>query len=161
MHDYSRSGTARYCISALLPVRRNKKLERAPVLEMDSFFRSIALLLLLTRAIATFDSRDNRIARRILLNEAPADRGAMALDGSPPVYFISESGNSSKWHIYFQGGGWCRSLSDCAARSKTRLGSSSFAQPTILLPADCHCSLSGYFSTDPARNPLMHDGWNQ
>ena len=50
--------------------------------------------------------------------------------------------------IHHQGGGWCESLDDCLGRSNSTLGSSKGYPTTAALGG-------GYFSTDPAVNPLM------
>lgn len=49
---------------------------------------------------------------------------ALCLDGSRFMYFI-RPGDPQKWLVFFQGGGWCWNVTDCAARAKTSLGSSS------------------------------------
>ncbi|KAG6428955.1 hypothetical protein SASPL_106994 [Salvia splendens] len=57
-----------------------------------------------------------------LLDSAVA-RGA---DGTPPAYAYSPGFGDGvdKWHVIFEGGGWCRDVADCLNRSKTPLGSS-------------------------------------
>jgi len=54
--------------------------------------------------------------------------GAVALDGSPARLYLQEGvgEDSSKYILFFEGGGWCESVQDCAARSLTALGSSKF-----------------------------------
>ena len=106
------------------------------------------------------------VAHRVLLTEAAARDGALALDGSSGSYHIAKapptSPNSSKWHVHLQGGGWCWSVAGCAGRALGSKGSSNLApnnHSTKLLPNECACAQSGYFSADPARNPTMHD-WN-
>ena len=38
----------------------------------------------------------------------PQDDGASCLDGSPyGVYFLPSRSASTKWTVYFEGGGWC------------------------------------------------------
>jgi hypothetical protein len=61
--------------------------------------------------------------------------------------------------MHIQGGGWCISLQDCLARSKTNLGSSSTwaANPQY---ASADGGEHGWISPDPAVNPLFHD-WTQ
>eukprot|EP01013_Petalomonas_cantuscygni_P038637 TRINITY_DN6982_c0_g1_i1.p1 TRINITY_DN6982_c0_g1~~TRINITY_DN6982_c0_g1_i1.p1 ORF type:complete len:436 (+),score=63.16 TRINITY_DN6982_c0_g1_i1:48-1355(+) len=52
---------------------------------------------------------------------------ARCLDGSPGAYYYrpaTSAVNSSKWIIFLQGGGECVTLSSCAGRAETALGSS-------------------------------------
>merc|ERR1712166_801777 len=108
---------------------------------------------------------DEILLDRVLLKAAAKTRGAVALDGSPAQYYYTNSSSTQsahKWHIYLEGGGWCMSSQSCAHRAQTVLGSSSdqFQGATLSLPSGCRCDGGGYFSSDPGRNPLMHD-WNQ
>jgi hypothetical protein len=76
-------------------------------------------------------------------------QGAVCLDGTlPGLYYRAGKGaDVNKWIVHFEGvhiccecafdrvllhvgGGWCVSPSDCLARSKTNLGSSSQWTPT-------------------------------
>ena len=105
------------------------------------------------------------ITQRVLLPESGRTHGAFALDGSPPMYYVKNATAAAslhKFHIYLEGGGWCQSAQSCAGRAKTLLGSSSskYHEATLALPSGCRCDGGGYFSSSPARNPLMHD-WNQ
>jgi len=88
------------------------------------------------------------------MTEAAERAGAVCLDGTPPVYYLRRGSGSgvNKWYLHHQGGGWCESLDDCVARSKTDLGSSSKYPATASMT-------DGYFSTDAAVNPLMYN-WN-
>jgi hypothetical protein len=106
------------------------------------------------------------VAHRVLLTEAAARDGAVAIDGSAGSYHIAKSPpsspNASKWHVHLQGGGWCWTVADCAGRALGSKGSSDLApnnHSTKILPDECACAQSGYFSADPRRNPTMHD-WN-
>eukprot|EP00051_Salpingoeca_urceolata_P029069 m.488857 g.488857 ORF g.488857 m.488857 type:complete len:384 (+) comp26156_c0_seq1:66-1217(+) len=62
---------------------------------------------------------------KVLLTDA-ATQGAVCLDGSPGGYYIRHGvgANADKWIVFHQGGGWCGSDLNCAARAKTGLGSS-------------------------------------
>lgn len=95
------------------------------------------------------------LANKTLLTDYVAATGAQCLDGTPGAfYFQPGNGNgSNKWYIHHQGGGWCESLDDCLGRSKTGLGSSNGYPDTASLGG-------GYFSNDPAQNPLMYN-WNK
>ena len=86
----------------------------------------------------------------VLLGDAVNATGARCLDGTPAAYYIHKGTASTKWYIHHQGGGWCESWDDCLGRSGGDLGSSKGYPATSDLG-------SGYFSTDPAQNPMMHD----
>ena len=88
----------------------------------------------------------------VLLGDAVNATGARCLDSTPAAYYIHKGTASTKWYIHHQGGGWCESWDDCLGRSGGDLGSSKGYPATSDLG-------SGYFSTDPAQNPMMHD-WN-
>jgi hypothetical protein len=61
----------------------------------------------------------------------PRDDGSACLDGSPyGVYFLPSRRGSTKWTLYFEGGGWCATPEECAERSETPLGSSLSFPPT-------------------------------
>ncbi len=104
-------------------------------------------------------------SHQVLLEEAALTRGAVALDGTPGMYYFKNATSTAsrlKFHVYLEGGGWCTSTASCAKRALTVLGSSSskFHDKTLSLPSGCRCDGGGYFSSSPIRNPLMHD-WNQ
>jgi hypothetical protein len=55
----------------------------------------------------------------------PLSTNAACLDGSPFGFFhVPSTTNSTKWTLYFQGGGWCTDEASCYGRSLTALGSS-------------------------------------
>lgn len=90
----------------------------------------------------------------VLLDEAAKSAGAKCLDGSPGGYYwrqATSQANATKYLLVFNGGGWCRSLEDCAARSHTNLGSSTKWSSSI--------NGEGITSTDPGLNPGFN-GWN-
>ena len=88
-----------------------------------------------------------------LVDAAKADN-AVCLDGSPGLYYHRPGTGSgaNKWYIHMEGGGWCSSVAACQGRSLTNLGSSTKYAATVSMN-------SGYFSLDPAQNPLMYN-WN-
>ncbi len=72
----------------------------------------------------------------------------MALDGSPQALYV-RPGSPRAWVLFFEGGGWCQSLEDCAKRANTSLGSSTFptsgyAARDLLSP---NCTLNPRFCT--------------
>lgn len=98
---------------------------------------SVAFLLLMNVAVGTADA-----AYELVLMHNFTD--AVCLDGSPSGFYISQ-GRPDRWVIWFQGGGWCASMDDCAARAATRLGSSLTWAPSY--------EGAGILNTDPAWNP--------
>lgn len=82
-----------------------------------------ATLLLAALLAPTASSQSNAATRRELPAAATA-AGAVALDGSPYVYYVAPGAEKEKFVIYQKGGGWCGSDAECAARSLTELGSS-------------------------------------
>ncbi|KAK4776180.1 hypothetical protein SAY87_024141 [Trapa incisa] len=79
--------------------------------------------------------------------------GALCLDGSAPGYhFQSGFGSgSSNWVIHIEGGGWCDSISSCAFRARTPLGSSRNMDKV---------PFSGILSNQPSENPDFFN-WNK
>ena len=77
---------------------------------------------------------------RVLL---PTQNGAVALDGSPAALYLRPGvgANASNVVLFFEGGGWCETLLDCADRAGTALGSSNFSTDGYaardLLQANC------------------------
>lgn len=104
-----------------------------------------------------------QVYQLVLLNTT-AFPNAVALDGTPGgFWWLPGAPGTRKFVVHHQGGGWCTSLDDCLQRSQTTLGSSRFW-------ADANCSAGssqapcsydggthGYFSVDPAVNPLFAD----
>lgn len=84
------------------------------------------LVAALSTAVRSSDSGSGAVWPRVLL---PTDDGARALDGSPAALYLRPGvgANASNIVLFFEGGGWCESLEDCAARSMTALGSSNFS----------------------------------
>lgn len=95
----------------------------------------------------------NQIFNITYLTAAAAREGAVCLDGSPAAYYFFKGAKASSFYLHQQGGGWCSSDADCLSRSKTALGSSKGYAPQMQ-------ENTGYFSPDPAVNPLMHD-WSK
>lgn len=82
------------------------------------------------------------------------DKGAVCLDGSNPAFYYGPakvSDDSTKWVLYFKGGGWCYDEQSCISRSKGSLGSTNALAESF--------EFGGVTSDDPNTNPLMA-GWN-
>ena len=84
------------------------------------------------------------------------DTNAKCIDGSSPAFYIKNGSDYgiNKWFVFFEGGGWCYTLSDCLTRSKGRLGSSK-TYPKCMDNTD----MKFYLSSERSRNPLMYN-WN-
>jgi hypothetical protein len=90
-------------------------------------------------------------------------RNAVCLDGGPPALYYRNASSalaSTKWVIYFKGGGWCGlgdegagaiggAVDSCAHRLSTALGNSSLFPKTY--------GVDGPLDTDPSSNPMFHD----
>lgn len=68
------------------------------------------------------------------------------------AYYFRPGTDTTKFYIHHEGGGWCENVDDCAGRALTHLGSSVNYTATADLGG-------GYFSQDPAINPMMAS-WN-
>ncbi|EDQ86486.1 uncharacterized protein MONBRDRAFT_38375 [Monosiga brevicollis MX1] len=88
-----------------------------------------------------------------LLTDGVDELGARCLDGSPGGYYwrAGSAANATKFLLVFNGGGWCYSLEDCAARAKTNLGTSTLFETTI--------QGDGITKNDPGFNPDF-SSWN-
>jgi uncharacterized protein (DUF779 family) len=73
------------------------------------------------------------------------------LDGSSPAFYLRQ-GTKNKWHVHFEGGGWCFDKEQCYLRSKTHLGSSRNYPK-------CIWTHGNYLSDEMSESPMMHD-WN-
>lgn len=84
-----------------------------------------------------------------------SDPTSQCIDGTRAVYY-HRSGygtGQTKWHIHFEGGGWCYDLESCHYRSTTNLGSSKAYEECLSL-SFIH---SAYFSTNETENPLLYN----
>ena len=99
----------------------------------------------------------------------PIEGDAKCIDGSSPVYYLSKGSGSgsNKWHIHFQGGGWCSDMDSCKQRSGTVYGSTLYdiidKNKDV---TDCDNFHDGklmkdfkYLSTVEEINPYMYN-WN-
>lgn len=91
-------------------------------------------------------------ARRLL--DAPA-AGALCLDGSPPLYYVSPGWGSGadKWQLHHEGGAWCGSAEECVGWWGFR---STLVDPDVL-PADAQAA-TGYFNRSSPTNAMFN--WN-
>ena len=69
--------------------------------------------------------------QKIMLTEAAETKGAVCMNGSPGGYYYRKGygDGATKWVFAFQGGGYCATPADCAARSLTKLGGSNNTKP--------------------------------
>lgn len=86
--------------------------------------------------------------------QATEQTGARCLDGSPGAYYIKNGVgvNASNFIFFQQAGGWCESLLDCAARSRSTLGSTA-ADPNETSSWVVEDLLIG----EPSLNPLFYN----
>jgi hypothetical protein len=93
----------------------------------------------------------------IPLFHLPVSSGAKCIDGSQPAFYYRQSSSPeaiSKWHIHFEGGGWCWDLPWCNNRADTYYGSSK-SYPSCLPPSSMN--QKDIFSTDPRLNPHIYN----
>ncbi|TVU15868.1 hypothetical protein EJB05_39409 [Eragrostis curvula] len=88
----------------------------------------------------------------VFLKSAVA-KGAVCLDGSPPVYHFSPGSGSgaNNWLVHMEGGGWCRNADECSVRKGNFRGSSKFMRPL---------SFSGLLGGSQKANPDFYN-WNR
>ncbi|XP_047964253.1 pectin acetylesterase 11-like isoform X2 [Salvia hispanica] len=62
----------------------------------------------------------------ITLLDSAVARGAVCLDCTPPAYAYSPGFGDGvdNWHVYLEGGGWCRNVAECLDKTGYHLGSS-------------------------------------
>lgn len=67
----------------------------------------------------------DHLTLRIVPQTTADAHNAACLDGTSPGYYY-RLGDPKKWKIHMRGGAWCFSAADCAARSRTDLGSNKY-----------------------------------
>ena len=90
--------------------------------------------------------------------------GALCLDGSAPDYYIRLGTSSTKFHISFEGGGWCGYLDNagygcfdsCYDRSNTTLGTTNYDAQTMDYNQFVSAGI-GYYSNNETINPTLYD----
>jgi len=78
------------------------------------------------------------------------------MGGAAYYYRKGEGSGKDKWIIFFDGGGWCRTLEDCHMRSFKELGSSKEYKEVILMDSRMG---KGVLSDNPEENPDLYN-WN-
>jgi hypothetical protein len=114
---------------------------------------ALLALALLARGAA---AQSNVAARRELPPSATA-AGAVALDGSPYVYYVAPGAETTKYVIYQRGGGWCSTDAECAQRATTELGSSN---ATFFPPTVDYAQFAANFKLLQANATLNPQAWN-
>ena len=94
---------------------------------------SPAVSLLVSSAAILVSPHAQSNANKVLL---PLSTGAACLDGSPYAFYIARNRSSTRWTLYFRGGGWCYNESLCEDRAVSKLGTSTL-QPAV---GDCDCA---------------------
>nr|GEW13781.1 pectin acetylesterase 9 [Tanacetum cinerariifolium] len=107
----------------------------------------VYVVVLLTCTGTCFSSSDRLLVNITIVRTAAAAIGAYCLDGSLPAYHIHRGFGAGEhnWLLQFEGGGWCNDIESCAARAKTRRGSTRFMNKLE--------SFSGILSNNASRNP--------
>ena len=115
---------------------------------------SILFAIFLFRAEAQSD-----IAVRKALPAVWTNSGALALDGSEFIYYVSRGAEKNKYVIYQKGGGWCFSDLECAERSSTELGTSKspLFTPSINFNSFSETSNFDLLHSNETQNP---QAWN-
>ena len=117
-----------------------------------------SLSLLLSVALAALSAAPRDAADGFTLSLL-AGQSALCLDGSPGGFYyrpgLGEGPyGSSTWIIELEGGGWCMSLSDCAGRAKTDIGSSK-SWPATGVPG-MDGGANGWLSSDCSVNKFCN-----
>lgn len=118
--------------------------------------------LALVSVAAAYDAPANGSANVFeleLMTEAALRHRAVCLDGSPGGYYFRRGfgSGSDKWVVYLEGGGWCTSLSDCANRAGSDLGSSKNYNNGMVPTYE---GGKGILATDASINPKFYN-WNK
>ena len=115
--------------------------------------RPISLMLVLAACHAI------NVAKRVYLPPSSVAAGAVALDGSPGVYYVARGAETSKFVVYQKGGGWCTFLASCTARAASSLGSSNetYCPAAIDYATFSETSAFMLLSNDQNINPMA---WN-
>ncbi|XP_026409673.1 pectin acetylesterase 9-like isoform X2 [Papaver somniferum] len=110
---------------------------------------SLLLFLTFTHSSAT---KDNLVD--ITLVENATTQGAVCLDGSPPAYHLDRGFGSgaNNWLLFFEGGGWCRTIKQCLKRAITHRGSSTHMEKQN--------PFVGIMSKNASLNPDFYN-WNR
>ncbi|KAG8066125.1 hypothetical protein GUJ93_ZPchr0004g38989 [Zizania palustris] len=85
--------------------------------------------------------------------KSAVSKGAVCLDGSPPVFHFSpgSGAGANNWVVHMEGGGWCRNAAECSVRRGNFRGSSKFMRPL---------SFSGILGGVQRSNPDFYN-WNR
>lgn len=97
-----------------------------------------------------------REAARIFIPESEYPH-ALCMDGSRPAFYFRKGRNDGiqKWHIFFEGGGWCYDLDECIRHRRFSDVGSSKRYPSCL----ASWKMRYYVNGDRERNPMMYN-WN-
>ncbi|KAM0885166.1 hypothetical protein ACQ4PT_030518 [Festuca glaucescens] len=111
-----------------------------------------AVVVTLVLALAAVPSAWADDVDMVFLKSAVA-KGAVCLDGTPPVYHFSPGSGSgaNNWVVHMEGGGWCKTSEECAIRKGNFRGSSKYMKPL---------SFSGILGGSQKYNPDFYN-WNR
>eukprot|EP01084_Bolivina_argentea_P258666 436173_1 len=94
------------------------------------------------------------IGKSTLLKEAVTKYGAVCLDGSPGNYYFAQNSQTTKYVLFFQGGGECFNEAGCWSRRNGTLGS------TKSDPLTMDMNEIGFLGNDSKTSPLFYN-WNK
>ena len=91
---------------------------------------------------------------KVRLDDAANNSGAVCLDGGPADYYFAKGEETTKYVLFFQGGGWCFNEDDCWSRRNTSLGT------TRDDPSTKDLNKVSQLQNIKSANPLMYN-WNK
>ena len=114
---------------------------------------NLSSLLILSLVLVVVKSQSNT-GSKIILKNAAQNYGAVCLDGGPADYYFAKGQETTKYVLFFQGGGWCFDESSCWSRRNTSLGTTSGDPDTTNL------NKISQLQNNKSDNPLMYN-WNK
>lgn len=131
------------------------------ILFIVAFVILVHVICTTTDSITKHDNYVPSYASQVFINNTI---GAVCIDGSTPAYYFRQGANTTKFHIAFEGGGWCGHFEkdgygcfhSCYQRSNTILGSTVNDPSTIDVNMMVAVGL-GYMSNNASINPTMWD----
>ena len=101
---------------------------------------------------------ENEMQRYFISSSIDSDSSeAACIDNTTPAFYMKNGTGKgkNKWHVHFEGGGWCYDARQCFLRSKTPLGSSKSYPPCGAKKT----MLREYLSESQQDNPVSYN-WN-
>eukprot|EP01084_Bolivina_argentea_P136190 239866_1 len=114
---------------------------------LSSFF-------VLSSIVVINEAQNSNIGYKVRLHDAADRNGAVCLDGGPADFYFAQGEESTKYILFFQGGGWCWNEADCFSRRNTSLGTTKNDASTYNL------NKISQLQNSKSANPLMYN-WNK